>query len=190
MVQLAVDHDTAGDGIFEVEDAIIGKAFDNGILVWVGQFKLEFNREELVSSGRQLAVDRVSQDIPRGSRLSVSELPGTCGFECQHPRGNGQFRDRQTGTTWNILGPDKGGDRAYRLLSAALREANRVAIGKYAARGKQYLVMIRPLKDGLAMEQLYYADEVRSFDEVPIGEGEVKPIGNSSSRSMIGCPLS
>ncbi len=73
------------------------------------------------------------------------------------------------------LGPDKGGDRAYRLLSAALREANRVAIGKYAARGKQYLVMIRPLKDGLAMEQLYYADEVRSFDEVPIGEGEVKP---------------
>ena len=57
-VQLAVDHDTPGDGDFEVEDAIIGKAFDNGILVWAGQFKVEFNREELISSTRQLAVDR------------------------------------------------------------------------------------------------------------------------------------
>ncbi len=57
-VQFAVDHDTAGDGVFEVEDAIIGKAFDNGILVWAGQFKIEFNREELTSSTSQLAVDR------------------------------------------------------------------------------------------------------------------------------------
>jgi DNA end-binding protein Ku len=72
------------------------------------------------------------------------------------------------------LGPDKGGDRAYRLLSRALRETDLVAIAKYAARGKQYLVMVRPLDDGLAMEQLHYADEIRPFSEVPLGEGEVK----------------
>ena len=42
------------------------------------------------------------------------------------------------------LGPDKGGPRAYRLLSAALRETGRVAIGRYAARGKMYLVLVRP----------------------------------------------
>ena len=58
LVQFAVDHDTTGDGVLEVEDALVGKAFDNGILVWVGQFKIEFNREELTSSTRQLAVDR------------------------------------------------------------------------------------------------------------------------------------
>ena len=58
LVQLAVDHDTADDGVFEVEDALVGKAFDNGILVWAGQFKIEFNREELTSSTSQLAVDR------------------------------------------------------------------------------------------------------------------------------------
>jgi len=58
VLQLAVDHDTPGDGSFEVEDAIIGKAFDNGILVWAGQFKIEFNREELTSSTSQLAVAR------------------------------------------------------------------------------------------------------------------------------------
>src|SRR5258705_5269952 len=33
------------------------------------------------------------------------------------------------------LGPDKGGDRAYRLLCAALEETGRAALGQYAARG-------------------------------------------------------
>lgn len=73
------------------------------------------------------------------------------------------------------LGPDKGGSRAYRLLAAALRESERVAIGRYAARGKMYLVMVRPTngKGGLVMEQLRYADEVRDFAEVPVEEGDV-----------------
>lgn len=73
------------------------------------------------------------------------------------------------------LGPDKGGARAYRLLSAALRETDRVAIAKHATRGKQYIVMIRPHEEGLLMEQLYYADEIRSFDEVPLESGDVNP---------------
>lgn len=72
------------------------------------------------------------------------------------------------------IGPDKGGDRAYRLLSRALADTGLCAIAKYAARGKMYLVMIRPMGDGLAMEQLKYADEIRPFAEVPLGEGEVK----------------
>ena len=45
---------------------------------------------------------------------------------------------------------------------------------RYAARGKQYLVLVRPMGDGLVMEQLHYADELRSFSEVPLGEGAVK----------------
>ena len=71
------------------------------------------------------------------------------------------------------LGPDKGGARAYRLLSAALRKTERVAIAKHATRGKQYIVMIRPHDEGLLLEQLYYAEEIRSFDEVPLEEGDV-----------------
>lgn len=73
------------------------------------------------------------------------------------------------------IGPDKGGDRAYRLLAAALRKTGLSALARYAARGKQYLVMIRPIgEEGLAMEQLHYPDEIRSFSEVPLGEGKVK----------------
>ena len=74
-----------------------------------------------------------------------------------------------------FLGPDKGGARAYRLLSQALKKSGKAALAKYAARGKQYLVLVRPMDDGLAMEQLHYADEVRSFSEVPIDEAKVKP---------------
>lgn len=72
------------------------------------------------------------------------------------------------------LGPDKGGERAYRLLSAALRKTGRAALGRYAARGKEYIVLVRPMDDGLLLEQLYYPMELRSFDEVPVGEAEVK----------------
>ena len=73
-----------------------------------------------------------------------------------------------------FLGPDKGGERAYRLLSAALRQTGRAALGRYAARGKEYIVLVRPMEDGLLLEQLYYPTELRTFDEVPIGDAEVK----------------
>jgi DNA end-binding protein Ku len=72
------------------------------------------------------------------------------------------------------LGPDKGGDRAYRLLGAAMRATGLSALGRYAARGKQYLVLLTPQADGILMEQLRYSHEVRSFEDVPIGSAEVK----------------
>ena len=73
-----------------------------------------------------------------------------------------------------FLGPGKGGEKAFRLLAEALKKTGRVAIGQYAARGKQYLILLRPMEDGLAMEQLKYANEVRSIAEVPIPKVEVK----------------
>ena len=69
-----------------------------------------------------------------------------------------------------FLGPEAGGERAYRLLAEAMRTTGRTALARYAARGKQYLVMIRPYQDGLLMQQLYYADELKDFGEVPLGE--------------------
>ncbi len=72
------------------------------------------------------------------------------------------------------LGPDKGGERAYKLLAAALEQTGRAALGQYAARGKQYLVLVRPRDGVLVMEQLHYQDEVRSVTEVPIPDVAVK----------------
>src|SRR4051812_31664049 len=71
------------------------------------------------------------------------------------------------------LGPDRGAARAYALLVAAMKETGRVALAKYAARGKQYLVMLRPTEGGLAMQQLRYADEVKPFSEVGVETADV-----------------
>lgn len=70
----------------------------------------------------------------------------------------------------NLLGPDKGGQKAYRLLNRAMLKAGKVAVGRYSTRGRQQLVLIRPVENGLMMHGLYYADEVRSFDEVEFGD--------------------
>ena len=73
------------------------------------------------------------------------------------------------------IGPDKGGDRAYKLLAKAMRDSGRAALARYGARGKRYLVMIRPTADDrLVMQQLHYVDEVRPTSEIPIGEVEVR----------------
>ncbi|HYB52569.1 MAG TPA: Ku protein [Thermoanaerobaculia bacterium] len=77
------------------------------------------------------------------------------------------------------LGPDKGGSKAYWLFKKVLEETGRVALAKYAARGKQYLVMVRATDEGLVMQQLLYADEIRPIAEVgldreTVKEGELK----------------
>jgi len=83
------------------------------------------------------------------------------------------------------LGPDKGGDRAYRLLAEALQDTGKAALGQYAARGRQYLVLLRPRDGVLVMEQLHYADEVRSPTEVPVPSGEVKPAELALAKQLI-----
>ncbi|MEO0971532.1 MAG: Ku protein [Pseudomonadota bacterium] len=73
-----------------------------------------------------------------------------------------------------FLGPDKGGARAYSLMANALRETGRAAIGRYAARGRQHLVMVRPYQDGLLLEQLHYSQELRSFEDIGFEPAEVR----------------
>jgi DNA end-binding protein Ku len=75
------------------------------------------------------------------------------------------------------IGPDKGGDRAYKLLSDAMTRMDRIAVGRQGTRGKEQLVLIRPYQGGLVVHHVYYADEVRSFEEVDRpAEVEFKPV--------------
>lgn len=68
------------------------------------------------------------------------------------------------------LGPDKGGEKAYRLLAAAMAKTDRVAVAKFVMRGKESLVLIRPAQDGLMLHTMYFADEVRDFGEIDKGQ--------------------
>lgn len=71
------------------------------------------------------------------------------------------------------LGPDKGAARSYHLLKDALAHTGRAALANYAARGRSYLVLVRPMGEGLVMEQLKYQEELRPFDDVPLEPVEV-----------------
>ena len=75
------------------------------------------------------------------------------------------------------LGPDKGAARSYHLLRAALEKTGRAALANYAARGKSYLVLVRPFaeddSEGLIMEQLKHEDELRPFSEVTLDPCEI-----------------
>ena len=68
------------------------------------------------------------------------------------------------------LGPDKGGDKAYRLLADAMEKAGQVALAKYVMRGKESLVLIRPAQHGLMLHTMYFADEMRDFGEIDKGD--------------------
>ncbi|MGO9965067.1 MAG: Ku protein [Acidimicrobiales bacterium] len=66
----------------------------------------------------------------------------------------------------------KNGDRAYELLREVMAETNKVAIGSFVMREKQYLVAVRPEKSSLVLETLLFADEVRD----PVKEIDVLPV--------------
>ncbi len=91
------------------------------------------------------------------------------------------------------LAPDKGGAKPYALLAKALRETGRCALGRWAARGKQYIVMLRPTTldtgigkaDGLVMQQLLYADEVRKIGDIEIPKTDVKDAELKLARQLI-----
>jgi DNA end-binding protein Ku len=70
----------------------------------------------------------------------------------------------------NLLGPDKGGTKAYRLLRDAMTKSGKVAVGRFSTRGRQQLVLLRPARGGILLHGLYYADEVRDFADVEIDE--------------------
>jgi DNA end-binding protein Ku len=77
------------------------------------------------------------------------------------------------------LAPDKGGAKPYTLLATALRKAQQCAVGRWISRGKEHIVVIRPLEDGLALHQLHFKAEVRDLKDLgveaaPVSEPELK----------------
>src|SRR5580658_2956641 len=78
-----------------------------------------------------------------------------------------------------LLAPDKGGAKPYTLLATALREAGECAIGRWISRGKEHIIVIRPVDSGLAMHQLHFRAEVRELKELdietaPVSDAELK----------------
>lgn len=78
-----------------------------------------------------------------------------------------------------LLAPDKGGSKPYSLLLRAMRDTRRCALAKWAFRSKEYAAQIRATEGGIVLQQLLYAEEVRSFADLHIepaavGDAELK----------------
>ncbi len=73
------------------------------------------------------------------------------------------------------LAPDKGGAKPYTLLATALKKAKQCAVGRWTSRGKEHIVVIRPMDEGLAMHQLHFKAEVRTVKELGIEPAAVSP---------------
>lgn len=83
------------------------------------------------------------------------------------------------------LTPDKGGPKPYTLLTNALREAKRCAIGRWAARGREHIVVIRAMESGLAMHQLLFQAEVRTLSSLGVESATVTDAELKLARQLI-----
>lgn len=83
------------------------------------------------------------------------------------------------------LAPDKGAAKPYGLLTEALKESQRCAVGRWASRGKAHIVVLRPIGEVLSMQQLHFAADVRPTAELEVPQTEVKSAELKLARQLI-----
>lgn len=142
---------------------------------------VEVTRDEMVK-GYEFAKDQYVQFTPE--EIKALEEVGTHSIEISEFVPIESIDPVYFDKTY-YLSPDKGAGKPYGLLSEALKEAKLVAVGRWATRGKSYIVALRPVGDVLTMQQLHFAADVRSSNEVEIPKAEVKPAELKLARQLI-----
>jgi DNA end-binding protein Ku len=103
------------------------------------------------SGGRQVILTDEEIAAARGSRPKVIELEHFVAVEQIDP----VFYDKPY-----VVGAQSGGERAYRVLLAALQKAEKVGIGRFVLRTREQLVALRPRDGALILHTMRFADEV------------------------------
>ena len=86
----------------------------------------------------------------------------------------------------HYLGPQPGAEKAYQLLVSAMHDRGTVALAQFVHHGKEHLVLIRPVGDGLVLHTMHYADEVRRFDDVETGGPQrIKPAEIDLAKKLV-----
>jgi DNA end-binding protein Ku len=84
------------------------------------------------------------------------------------------------------LAPDKGGAKPYTLLATALRKSGFAAVGRWVSRGKEHVVVLRPMGEGIAMHQLHFKAEVRDLKDLGIESAPVSAAELKLAEQLIG----
>ena len=81
-----------------------------------------------------------------------------------------------------VVAPQRGAEKPYVLLLRAMERAGRAGIGRFVLRTKPHLVAIRPRGGALALETLFFGDEVRDARRLI---GDVEAVGVSEPESEL-----
>lgn len=83
------------------------------------------------------------------------------------------------------LGPDKGAERAFKLLAAGMEDMKHAAVAKYVRSGRQNLILLRPYGPGIVMQMLRFPDELKGQGDVPIPEATISDAELGLARQFI-----
>jgi DNA end-binding protein Ku len=81
------------------------------------------------------------------------------------------------------LGADKSGEKAYKLLHAALEKSGKAGLGSFVLRSKEHLCLIKPYQNILVLNRLRFAQEIRDSSEVK-GTSKGKPTASEMKMAM------
>jgi DNA end-binding protein Ku len=70
------------------------------------------------------------------------------------------------------LEPDKGAGKAYALLREALEKSRKVGVAQFVLRNRESLCLLKPQGQGLVLNALRFASEIRPMEELSISSQE------------------
>lgn len=85
-----------------------------------------------------------------------------------------------------FIAPDKGGEKAYRLLAEAMAQEGKVAVAKFALRQKEQIAIVIPFGDGMLLQLLHWPGEVKSASEIKIPPADLSDAELKMARGLIG----
>ena len=127
-------------------------------------------RDEIVK-GYEFAKDQYVMFTPE--EIKALEEAGTKSVDVQEFVPLASVDPVYFNTTY-YLAPDKGGAKPYTLFATALRESKRCAVGRWATRGREYVVILRPVENALVLHQLHFAPEVVSLSDLEVEDMKVR----------------
>ena len=86
--------------------------------------------------------------------------------------------------------PEAGGDKAFELLRKAMKDENKVAVAKTVMGTKEKLLTLIPTDDGILIETMFFADEVKQVPKEPAPSGETVKLPSTASLKSLSSILS
>ena len=138
-------------------------------------------REEIVK-GYEFAKDQYVMFTPE--EIKALEEAGTKSVDVQEFVPLESVDPVYFNTTY-YLAPDKGGAKPYTLFATALRESKRCAVGRWATRGREYVVILRPVENAIVLHQLHFAPEVVSMSDLEVEDVKVRDVELKLAQQLI-----